>query len=227
MLSMLGTSPDRVEVGRSSKPLLGRLSCISICGALLLALLGHGDAQAKAHLWDMLRVFSNEDGNVQFIDMFVSDPAGTGEYFLLNKTLTSNASEYVFPNNLANDKSTFQTWVLIATQDYADLPGAPTPDYIIPPQFFDPAGDELHYRNTVDVFTIPPGAMPTDGVRMLERDLSTPVNLGTNYAGDDGTVTLAAIRALGDWAAIAAALLLMSLGSLALLARGRRNPRLE
>lgn len=220
-------SPRRFETNRCSGSARGARLRLALCGALLLALLGHGDAQAKSHLWDMLRVFSNEDGNIQFIDMFVSDPAGTGEYFFLNKTLTSNANSYVFPNNLPTGTSTFQTWVLIATQDYADLPGAPTPDFIIPPQFFDPAGDELRYRNTIDVFTIAPGAMPTDGVRMLERDLSTPVNVAENFAGDEGTVTLAAIRAIGSWGIGVAAVLLTSFGALALYARGKRGLRRE
>jgi|GEM_PF-1353749 len=208
-------SPDPFEADRACGSLRAGLLRAFVFGALLLGLLGHGDAQAKSHLWDMLRVFSNEAGNIQFIDMFVSDPAGTGEFYVQGKTLTSNANDYVFPNNLPTGGSTYQTWILIATQDYADLPGAPTPDFIIPPQFFDPAGDELRYRSTIDVFTIPPGAMPTDGVHMLERDLSTPVNLGVNFAGEQATVTLAAIPALGTWGAGITALLLVSLGALA------------
>ena len=183
--------------------------------ALLLALVLPNAAAAKSHLWDMLVVFSNAEGNVQFINMFVSDPAGTEEWLMGGMLLESDANTYVFPNHLPMTQSTFQTWVLIATQDYADLPGAPTPDYIIPPNFFDPAGDELRFRSFIDVFTIPPGAMPTDGTHALERDLSTPVNLGINFAGDSGTVVAgvpipglsrgAALLALGALAVSAAA----------------------
>jgi hypothetical protein len=69
--------------------------------------------------------------------------------------------------------------------------------------------------------------MPTDGVCMLERDLSTPVDLGINFAGEHETVTLAAIRALGSWGVGVAAVLLTSFGSLALYARGKRGLRRE
>ena len=145
-------------------------------------------------------VFSNAAGNVQFINMFVSDPAGTGEHLLQGVTITSDTNTFTFDSNLPLGGSTFQTWVLIATQDYADLPGAPTPDYIMSRGFFDPAGDELQYRGMTDIFIIPAGAMPTDGIHSLERDLSTPVNVGINFAGEAGTVTLAAVPTLPHWA---------------------------
>ena len=189
---------------------------------MLTALLVPIHVEAKSHLWDTLRVFSNEAGNIQFIDMFVSDPAGTGEHFFQGKTLTSDTNMFIFPGNLPTEMPTFQTWVLIATQDYKDLPGAPAPDFIIPPNFFDPAGDELRYRNTIDIFAIPPGAMPTDGIHMLERDLSTPINEGINFAGDQGTVTLPpAIPIVSGWGVGLAVLLLVTLGGIALLQRDR------
>lgn len=188
---------------------------------MLASLLVPGGVQAKSHLWDMLVVFSNANRNVQFINMFVSDPAGTAEYNFLGHTLTSNSNTFTFPNNLPMTGSTFQTWVLIATQDYADLPNAPTPDFIIPPNFFNPNSDELRYRTTVDIFTIPPGAMPTNGIHSLERDLSTPINVAINFAGVVGTVTLpAAVPSIRGWGVVFAALLLVTLG-LALLGRDR------
>jgi hypothetical protein len=199
------------------------LSRLTAGAALLTALVLPAPAAAKSHLWDTLVVFSSADGKVQFINMFVSDPAGTGEWFFQGQSLTSNSSTYIFPNHLPMNVSTFERWVLIATQDYADLPNAPTPDYIIPPGFFDPEGDELRYRTTIDVFTIPAGAMPTDGVHALERDLSTPVNVGINFAGESGTVTVPApVPALPRPGVGLAALLLASLVGLALLARAAR-----
>ena len=189
--------------------------------ALLTALLAPGGVQAKSHLWDTLVVFSNAAGNVQFINMFVSDPAGTGEYFFQGNLLTSNSNTFVFPSDLPMEVSTFERWVLIATQDYADLAGAPTPDYLIPPNFFDPTGDEIRYRDTFDIFTIPAGAMQTDGIHSLERDLSTPVNVAINFADEAGTVTLTAVPTLPDWGVGFAALLLVTLCGLAPLGRDR------
>jgi hypothetical protein len=57
-------------------------------------------ASAKSHLWKFTEIFSNQDGSIQFIEMFVFDPAGRGEWFTRNKELASDANTYVFPNNL-------------------------------------------------------------------------------------------------------------------------------
>ncbi len=155
---------------------------------LVLALAaGVPTAAAKSHLWRFTEVFSTADGSIQFIEMFVFNPAGTGETQFAGRPLTSNTNTYLFPSNLA-DENTAQRWVLIATQSFADLPGAPTPDYILPANFFDPIGDQLRYRATIDQITIAPGALPLDGVRSLMRDgaglLSTGLNNPTNFAGE-------------------------------------------
>lgn len=159
--------------------------------ALALAAGLAGSAMAKSHLWRFTEVFSTADGSVQFVEMKVFDPAGIGETQFAGKPLTSNANTYLFPSNLP-DENTAQRWVLIATQSFADLPGAPTPDYILPPNFFDPTGDQLRYRATVDQITIAAGALPQDGVRSLMKDasgaLSTGLNDPTNFAGDTNRV---------------------------------------
>ncbi len=72
-----------------------------------------------------------------------------------------------------------------------------------------------------DIFIIPAGAMPTDGIHSLERDLSTPVNVGINFAGEAGTVTLAAVPTFPHWGVGFAALLLLTLCGLTLLGRDR------
>ena len=144
-------------------------------------------AFAKAHLWKFTEVFSNADGSVQFIEMFVFDPAGTAETQLAGFPLESNANTFIFPNNLPNE-NTFHTWILIATPAFAALPGAPTPDYVIPPGFFDPAGDELRYRTMLDILPLPAGAVPVDGIHSYLRDGTTAVNSPTNFAGVEGSI---------------------------------------
>jgi hypothetical protein len=153
----------------------------------LFAVLGAPPASAKSHLWKFTEVFSNADGSVQFIEMFVFDPAGTAETQLKNFPLSSNANVFVFPNNLPNE-NTFQRWILIATPAFAALPGVPVPDYIIPASFFDPAGDELRYRTMLDILPLAPGALPVDGIHSLMRDGTTEINSPTNFAGVEGSI---------------------------------------
>jgi hypothetical protein len=187
----------------------------------ILILFVASGAQAKSHLWRFTEAFSNANGNIQFIEMFVFDPAGTAETKFSGKSLTSDANTYIFPNDLP-DENTFERWVLIATQDFADLPGAPVPDFILPANFFDPAGDEIRYRTTIDIFTIPSGQMPVDGIHSLLTDLSTPVNSPTNFAGVEGSVNAAApVPGLQGWAI---ALTLFGLVALGLSSHRRLRP---
>jgi hypothetical protein len=159
------------------------LGFLGLAGILLPS-----SALAKSHLWRFDEVFSNADGSIQFIEMFVSDPNGTHETFIAGKLLESDTQTYVFPNDLPNE-NTFQTWILIATPSFATLPGAPTPDFVIPANFFDPTGDELRYRTSIDLLTIPDdGSFPTDGTLGYLRDGTIAANSPTNFAGQSASV---------------------------------------
>jgi hypothetical protein len=187
----------------------------------LVAALLPGVAHAKAHLWKFTEFFSNADGSVQFIEMQVTDPAGTAEWQLKDMELRSNANVYIFPNHLPQE-NTFERYMLIATAAFAALPGAPTPDYVIPANFFDPTGDEILYRTFRDTFTIPAATMPTDGIHSLARDLSTPVNSPTNFAGDTGSVVAGAAMSVPSvWPGVA--LILLMTGLWAIPSRGRTH----
>ena len=159
---------------------------------LVVGLLPHA-ASAKSHLWKFTEVFSNADGSVQYIEMFVFDPAGTAEWQFRGFTLQSASHVFTFPSNLPNE-NTFHRWVLLATPDFAALPGAPTPDYVIPAGFFDPSGDELRYRTMLDILALPPGSVPIDGVRSRARDGTIAVNSPTNFAGVEGEIDVAPCR---------------------------------
>ena len=146
---------------------------------------------AKNHLWKFTEFFSNGDGTIQFIEM--QECCGSNEETQMAITqISSNTHVFPFPNHLSGP--TAHRWIIIATQSFAALPGAPTPDYIIPEHFFHPGGDTLRYRvGGTDVVTIAPGALPLDGVHSLDRDLSTGdlsviVNNPINFAGVEGSV---------------------------------------
>lgn len=174
------------QLRRSSDVLLQVVVCVA------LGSLAAETAQAKAHLWRISEIFSNADGTIQFIEL--NECCGSvDERLLTNASLTSNANTYEFPNNLPIFPTTAFGWVLIATADFAALPGAPTPDYIIPPNFFDPAGDTITYVGGADAAVLAPGALPTDGLNALARDIDTgaltvAVNSPINFANEAGSV---------------------------------------
>ena len=146
------------------------------------------------HLWKIDQVFSSADGKVQFIELH--DPSN-GENHTSGHFISSNENKFTFPTDLSTD-ATANMHFLIGTQSYAALPGAVKPDYIIPDNFFNPAGDSFDYAD-VDTFSFTSGQMPTDGVNALFRDvnsgnLSTGKNQETNLEGQSGSVTVSAAQ---------------------------------
>src|SRR5215831_14958730 len=109
-------------------------------------------------------------------------------------SITSNTATYNFSNDLSGP--TGHRWIVIATQGYANLPGAPAPDYIMPDRFFNPAADTLRYRGVTDMIQFAAGQLPTNGINSLQRDLQTGmttvgVNNPINFAGQTGTINAA------------------------------------
>jgi len=158
-----------------------------------------GRALAGSHTWDVNEVFSNADGTIQFIEL--REPLCVGnEVGLPNHNITSltlGNSFLIPPPSLT--PPTCNKHVLIATPAFAALPSAPTPDYILPAltvPFFSTGGDTIRYVPW-DTFVFGAGALPTDGVNSLNRDLSTGCNTPTNYAGQTGQVNVGCTL-LGD-----------------------------
>jgi hypothetical protein len=159
-------------------------------GGLLLAHWGvtPRPANAASHLWRFNEIFTNADGTIQFIELKECCGAA-GETALQGKWVRSDATgnQYTFPQNLTPPTS--NRHLLLATASFAALPGAPTPDFIIPAHFFDLDDDFLRYWLYADaIMNFGPGQLPTDGLHSLNEDLTTGINSPTNYAGVQGSV---------------------------------------
>ena len=159
----------------------------------LFTALATGTALAGSHTWDVNEVFSDATGNVQFIELVEANgtPNETG---VAGHTLSSDLKSFVIPG-AALTPPTSNKFFLIATAAFAALPGAPTPDALIPPDrlpfFFSPSnGDTIDYQPW-DSLSFGAGVVPTDGINSLRRNLSTGANSPTNYAGVTGSVNAA------------------------------------
>ena len=178
-----------------------------------LALAWVSPALAGHHRWDISEVFSNADGSVQFVELF---SANSGEAGLNGWTITSSSGGlFTFVGSLSGE--TANTWVLVGTNAFALADGAPTPDYVLPDGFFDPASDTLSYAGTADVWMI--SDVPTDGVSSLDRVAGVGVNSPTNFAGETGSIDLtppdgSPLPTLGIWglAALVGVLLVAASG---------------
>lgn len=204
-----------------------RSSCFPhLLRALAILLFTAAAAHAGSHTWDIVEVFSDADGTVQFIEL--QEPNGaTSENGIGLMAITTDANSYPMNAGFMPGSTAFKSF-LIATPDFAALPGAPTPDVVLPPLmlpfFFSTSGDTIVYGPNYDIFTFTGGELPTDGVTSLNRDGSTGINSPTNYNGDTGSIDvgLPPVPATSTWGLIGLALTLLVAGSMALRRADRR-----
>ncbi len=155
-------------------------------GAAALVLLAASTAQAGIHTWDVREVFSNASGTIQYIELF---DAGTGgfETGVGNGSLTSGSQTHSWSNGAVAPPTNGKSY-LIASASFAALPGAPTPDVIIPSNkvpFFNVNGDTIGFAG-VDSWAF--GPVPTNGTDSLNRITGVGANTPKNYAGTQGNV---------------------------------------
>jgi hypothetical protein len=164
----------------------------SAARSLLVAALiagASGPLLAASHLWVINELYSNADGTIQFIEMY--NCCADNETGLNGRYVISHATnhQYDFTQNLPPN-STTDKYILLATQGFADLPGAPTPDHVIIDGFFDIAADNVQwwtytFPDSKLVFTA--GQMPTDGLHSLNQNGSgggvVAIATPTNFAG--------------------------------------------
>jgi hypothetical protein len=144
------------------------------------------------HLWELSEVYSDESGNVLYIELFCPQ---NGQQFLdghdLIATSDGNAVTFTFPGD--SGSPTLNQFLLIATSNFASLPGGVTPDFILPDQFFDRTAStlELNFGPGQDVISLTGSDIPFDGLSSLNLLPATPVqvtNSPTNFAGNIGDI---------------------------------------
>ena len=178
-------------------------------GPLSVLVLGFGtSADASFHLMRINEVYSNADGTVQFIE--ITAYSG-GQQFIGGQTITTmqgtQTKSFTFPSNLPGDTamSTNDPYdpynpyggsmgmieyrsFLIGTQGFkARSPVAP--DFTVPNGFVPLTNGTINYAG-VDVMRY--AALPTDGSKSMEPNGATPANSPKNFAGQIGTLSLAA-----------------------------------
>jgi hypothetical protein len=158
----------------------------AIGGVFLGLALAAADAQASFHTWRIAELYSDATGVVQFVELHEASNADFQDRFagiLLTSQQGSTTRTYTFPTNLPSS-STSNKRLLIATPAFAAL-GIVTPDYVVSAPFLFVGGGMLDFAS-VDSVTY--SALPTDGVRSLDRSGSAVINSPTNFSGQTGSI---------------------------------------
>ena len=175
--------------------------------ACLLVSTAARTSQAAFHFWDIKEVFSNQDGTVQFIELFTTSGS---ERFLNNHVITATSDGNVVNFTLDHDLvgSTANKHFLIATAGFAGLTGGVVPDFApLPANFFNPnaASITIDFPDA-DSITFAGSALPKDGVNSLTdqspsgvQNLVAGVNSPTNFAGAVGSIDVSAPVESGDF----------------------------
>ena len=199
----------------SARLSLGLISSVSLLCASV--------ASAGIHTWRVREVFSNASGTIQYVELIESQTAGVGaETGAANSNITSSTKSTSWTGKTVTTP-TGQKSFLIASQSFADLPGAPAPDAIIPAgsmPFFNPAGDTITFAGGVDLWTF--GAVPTNGVSSLDKSTGVGTNTPKNRLGASGTVNAAAASAVpsvSSWMAAGLVSALCAMGAFVLRRR--------
>ena len=188
-------------------------------------LLSASVASAGIHTWDVSEVFSNHDGSIQFVEL-VEAAGSPGETGVGNGSITSDTQSHSWSNG-AVASPTSNKHYLIATAAFAALPGAPTPDVILPAgvvPFFATTGDTVDFV-IYDMCTFP--ALPNNGTDAYDCVAAgTAVNSPTNYAGTTGSVVAGGAPLVAPTMSPPVVLFMTTVmvlgGSLLIRARGRR-----
>jgi hypothetical protein len=168
----------------------------------LAAALAAQPALATFHTYQIFSIYSNADGTVQYVVLHESIGAN-GQSSFHGHTLTSSSGgtnqQYVFPIDLPGGDPgdgygggmmlapTANTYVLIATQGFADL-NLVLPDYVVPNGFIPLTNGTINYAGVDQVSY---AALPTDGTNAINRNGQSIPNVATNFAGAAASVKTA------------------------------------
>lgn len=160
--------------------------------AVMVCVLATAPARAAFHVYRLAEVFSSADGSVQFIRLHC--PAGADfQNFWSGLTLTCTDGVTTHTLNFATNlpsTSTGNTDVLIATANFAALPGGVTPDYVIPAGFLFTGGGTVTFAPGNSIPSLVYGALPTNGQSSINAAGAMQTNAPANFAHQTGSVNV-------------------------------------
>ena len=154
-------------------------------------------AEATFHNWEIVEVYSNADGSVQYIELFTTQPSQNqvgGQDIVVTTEL--GVTTFTFGEDIVGGTANHN--LLITNEGYTALPGVASPDYQLDPldgeRFFDPGADNVSVNFvSADVITFPGSSLPANGPDSLHFTTAGVSSVAeadpTNFAGAVGSVS--------------------------------------
>lgn len=146
--------------------------------------------------WIVNEIFICANGSEQFVELHNPTPINNetefGEVSLVVTNLAGTQSHtFTFPEDTDVSTPTGFKSLLLATDGFSSLPGAVTPNFIIPDGFLFPGGGTVIF-GTYDGVSYGAGQLPKDGINSLNRQgagLVSATNSPKNYADQQGSAS--------------------------------------
>lgn len=158
-----------------------------LAAGILLSILGAGTCEAQLYPWYIDEIYSNPGGSVQFIELTTQfSPTSLLEsgyqFNAWNPDMTQN---HFFAEGVSQLSGAGPQFVLYATAGFTQLPGAITPDYIMPSGFLFAPGGKLSVETLVGGLgsTLTYTDLPTDGIHALNASGQVVPFIAENFAG--------------------------------------------
>ena len=142
----------------------------ALCVSAILLIGLAPSAWATYHTYRIDEIYSNASGTIQFIELHEVFHANGQNHESEAPDFKTNENDLIFAD--LPSTQTADTFFLLGTAGYNAMSGAPQADYLIPNNFFNPAGDTLQYGSTgpdgvVDLATF--ANLPTSGGQAFYR----------------------------------------------------------
>jgi serralysin len=154
--------------------------------------------------WTIAEIYSSADGSVQFIELSTHPAAGglLGAGYQFNSQNSSATQSHSYATGVSQFSGGGFQYLLFATSGFTQLPGAITPDYIIPNNFLFSSSGNLNVQTISGQFgsSLIYSALPTDGLNGLNASGSVVPATAINYAGQIFAVPEPSTLAVAAWA---------------------------
>lgn len=189
---VLGVELDQSDCGKTLAAKIMKFPChlranYALGMSVFLWMLLSSFSHAQLAGWTIAEIYSSANGSVQFIELSTQPAAGglLGAGYQFNSQNAAGTQSHFYATGVSQFSGGGFQYLLFASSGFTQLPGAITPDYILPNNFlFSPTGS-LNVQTISGQFgsSLIYSGLPTDGLHGLNASGGVVPAIAENYSG--------------------------------------------